>query len=62
MVTGPFLILAALILVGAVAAVRMRNLVHCVLAVAVVFVGLAAAYLQLGAQFVGWAQMLIYVG
>lgn len=40
----------------------LRNLVHCALAVAVAFAGLAAAYLQLGAQFVGFTQVLVYVG
>ena len=35
---------------------------HCALAVALTFVGLAAAYLQLNAQFVGLAQVLVYVG
>jgi NADH-quinone oxidoreductase subunit J len=47
---------------AAVAAMSLRNLVHCALAVAVAFAGLAAAYLQLNAQFVGFAQILVYVG
>ena len=40
----------------------LRNLVHCVLALTVTFAGLAAFYLQLDAQFVGFAQILVYVG
>jgi len=40
----------------------LRNLVHCVLAVTVTFAGLAAFYLQLDAQFVGFAQVLVYIG
>jgi NADH:ubiquinone oxidoreductase subunit 6 (subunit J) len=40
----------------------LRNLVHCALALVVAFAGLAAAYLQLGAQFVGFAQILVYIG
>ena len=40
----------------------LRNLVHCALALTVAFGGLAAAYLQLGAQFVGFTQVLVYVG
>jgi NADH-quinone oxidoreductase subunit J len=32
------------------------------LCLAVAFSGLAAFYLQLGAPFVGWAQILVYVG
>ena len=47
---------------GAVAAMRLRNLVHSVLALTLAFAGLAAVYLQLGAQFVGFAQILVYVG
>jgi NADH-quinone oxidoreductase subunit J len=57
-----FAIIAALTLVGAVAAMSLRNLVHCALCLAVAFAGLAAFYLQLGAAFVGWAQILVYVG
>jgi NADH-quinone oxidoreductase subunit J len=49
-------------LAGAVAAVALRNLVHCALALAVAFAGLAGLYLQLGAQFVGFAQVLVYIG
>ena len=40
----------------------LRNLVHCALALTVAFAGLAAAYLQLGAQFVGFTQILVYIG
>jgi NADH-quinone oxidoreductase subunit J len=36
--------------------------VHCVLALVLAFVGLAGLYLQLGAQFIGFAQVLVYVG
>ncbi len=58
----PFLIIAVLTIAAAVAAMSLRNLIHCALAVAVAFVGLAATYLQLDAQFVGFAQILVYVG
>ena len=57
-----FAIIAALTIAAAVAAMSLRNLVHCALAVAIAFAGLAAAYLQLDAQFVGFAQFLVYVG
>ena len=40
----------------------LRNLVHSVLALTVAFAGLAVVYLQLGAQFIGLAQILVYVG
>src|SRR5712691_292771 len=56
------IILALLTLVGAVAAMSLRNLVHCALALTLAFAGLAALYLQLDAQFVGFAQILIYIG
>jgi NADH:ubiquinone oxidoreductase subunit 6 (subunit J) len=54
--------LAALILFSAVAAVTLRNLVHCALALTVSFAGLAGMYLQLNAQFIGFSQLLVYIG
>src|ERR1041385_2354456 len=57
-----FAIIAAVTIAAAVAAMSLRNLVHCALALTVAFAGLAAAYLQLGAQFVGFTQLLVYVG
>jgi NADH-quinone oxidoreductase subunit J len=56
------LIIAALTVAGIVAAMALRNLVHCVLALTVGLSGLAALYLLLGAQFVGFTQVLVYVG
>lgn len=60
--TVGFFIIAAVTLAAAVAAVSLRNLVHCALALVVGLAGVAAAFLQLGAQFVGFAQVLIYIG
>jgi NADH-quinone oxidoreductase subunit J len=60
--TLPFLILAIMTLAGGVAAMTMRRLVHCALALVVSFAGLAALYLNLGAEFAGLAQLLVYVG
>ena len=57
-----FTIFAILTVAGAVAAMSLRNLVHSVLALTVAFAGLAVVYLQLGAQFIGLAQVLVYVG
>ncbi|HYG24550.1 MAG TPA: NADH-quinone oxidoreductase subunit J [Verrucomicrobiae bacterium] len=57
-----FAIIAALIIGSAVAAMTLRHLIHCSLALVVAFAGLAAVYLQLHAQFVGFAQLLVYVG
>jgi len=60
--TITFAIIAFVTITATVAAMSLRNLVHCALASAVAFGGLAAAYLQLDAQFVGFAQILVYVG
>jgi NADH-quinone oxidoreductase subunit J len=57
-----FWILSFLTVLGGLAAVTLRNTVHCALAVAVAFAGLALLYLQLDAQFAGFAQILIYIG
>jgi NADH:ubiquinone oxidoreductase subunit 6 (subunit J) len=57
-----FFILATITLVGACAAMMLRGLVHCALAVAIAFAGLGTLYLNLGAQFLGLAQLLVYVG
>src|SRR6266704_2736432 len=56
------IILGLLTLAGAIAAMSLRNLVHCALALTVTFAGLAALYLQLDAQFAGFAQILVYIG
>ena len=60
--TAPFAILALLTVASAVAAMSLRNLVHCALSLVITFLGLAALYLQLNAEFVGFAQVLVYVG
>jgi NADH-quinone oxidoreductase subunit J len=57
-----FLILAALTIVGTAAAMSLRNPIHCILALTAGLVGLAALYLELGAQFLGFTQVLVYVG
>jgi NADH-quinone oxidoreductase subunit J len=57
-----FTIFAILTVAGAVAAISLRNLVHSVLALTLAFAGLAAIYLLLGAQFIGFAQILVYIG
>ena len=57
-----FAILAALTVAGGLAAVMLRSIVHCVLALVVAFIGLALLFLRLHAQFAGFAQILVYVG
>jgi NADH-quinone oxidoreductase subunit J len=57
-----FLILAALTIAGTAAAMGLRNPIHCILALTVGLVGLAGLFLRLGAQFVGFTQVIVYVG
>ncbi|MGA7857215.1 MAG: NADH-quinone oxidoreductase subunit J [Terracidiphilus sp.] len=57
-----FYVLAALTVAGGLAAVLLRNLVHCALALTVAFAGLALLFLDLDAQFAGFAQILVYIG
>jgi NADH-quinone oxidoreductase subunit J len=60
--TPAFIAIAALTVASAIAAMSLRHLVHCALCGALTFGGLAALFLQLDAQFVGFAQLLVYVG
>lgn len=60
--SAAFYILAAITLAGAVAAMALRNLIHSVLCMAAAFAGIALIYLQLNAEFVGFAQIVVYIG
>jgi NADH-quinone oxidoreductase subunit J len=57
-----FYLTAVLTLAAAIAAMALRQMVHCALCAAAAFAGLAVIYLQLDAEFVGFAQVLVYVG
>jgi NADH-quinone oxidoreductase subunit J len=57
-----FFIIAAVTILSAMAAMALRNIVHCALLLTITFAGLAMFYLQLNAQFVGFAQVLVYIG
>jgi NADH-quinone oxidoreductase subunit J len=57
-----FWIISAITLLGAVLAVSLRNLVHCVLSLILFFIGIAAHYFLLRADFLGAVQILLYVG
>jgi NADH-quinone oxidoreductase subunit J len=57
-----FLILGTVTLLSATAAMSLRNLVHCALCGAITFLGLAGTFLLLQAEFVAFAQVLVYVG
>lgn len=60
--TFVFYILAAITVLGALAAVTLKNTVHCALALTAAFAGIALLFLQLDAQFAGFAQILVYIG
>ncbi len=57
-----FFIIALIVLGGAVSAVSLRNLIHCALALTAALAGTGVLFLTLGAQFAGFAQVLVYVG
>ena len=57
-----FYILAALTIAGGLAAILLKHLIHAALALTVAFAGLALLFLSLDAQFVGFAQILVYIG
>jgi NADH-quinone oxidoreductase subunit J len=57
-----FYVVAVLTVVGGLAAVLLKNTVHCALALTIAFAGLALLFLNLDAQFAGFAQILVYIG
>jgi len=60
--TAIFYLIAAITVAGGLAAVLLKNLVHCALAVTVAFGGIALLFLSLEAQFAGFVQILVYIG
>ncbi len=57
-----FYLISALAVGGALAAVLLKNLVHCALALTVAFLDWRFCFCRLDAQFAGFAQILVYVG
>jgi NADH-quinone oxidoreductase subunit J len=57
-----FLVLAVVGGLSAIAVVTARNVVHAALYLVVSLLSVAGVYLLLGAEFVAWVQILIYVG
>jgi NADH-quinone oxidoreductase subunit J len=57
-----FYVLAALTVAGSLAAMLLKNTVHCALALTVALAGLALLFLNLDAQFAGFAQIMVYIG
>ena len=60
--TAAFFVIAILTLAAALAAATLPKLVHAALCFALAFVGVAAFYFLLGAEFVGLVQVFVYVG
>jgi NADH-quinone oxidoreductase subunit J len=55
-------VLAVVGSIAAIAVVPARNVVHAALYLVVTLLSVGAVYLLLGAEFLGWVQILIYVG
>ena len=62
MSTVAFVVIAILTLAAAIAAASLPKLIHAALSFAVAFVGIAAFFFLLGAEFVGLVQVFVYVG
>src|SRR5712672_3603786 len=57
-----FIVIAILTLAAALAAATLQKLMHAALSFAVTFVGIAAFFFLLGAEFVGLVQVFVYIG
>jgi NADH-quinone oxidoreductase subunit J len=57
-----FILIAILTLAAALAAASLPKLIHAALSFAVTFVGVAAFFFLLGAEFVGLVQIFVYIG
>ncbi len=60
--SAAFIVIAILTLAGALAAATLPKLIHAALCLVVAFVGVAAFFFLLGAEFVGLVQIFVYVG
>lgn len=58
----PFLLIALVIVVTAAGAVALPKDIHCGLCAALSFFAIGVLYLHLGALFLGWMQLMVYVG
>lgn len=57
-----FYIIAAVMVIGAICVVILRNIFHCALALSLVAIGAAGLYFMLDAEFLAVVQILVYVG
>jgi NADH-quinone oxidoreductase subunit J len=62
MSTTAFIVIAILTLAGAFAAALLPKLIHAALCLVIAFIGIAAFFFLLGAEFVGLVQVFVYVG
>jgi len=62
MSTAAFIVIAILTLAAALAAASLPKLIHAAFCLVVAFVGMAAFFFLLGAEFVGLVQVFVYVG
>src|SRR2546422_4605337 len=60
--SAAFIVITILTLAAALAAATLQKLMHAALSFAVTFVGIAAFFFLLGAEFVGLVQVFIYIG
>ena len=60
--SAAFVVIAILTLAAALASASLPQLIHAALSFAVAFVGIAAFFFLLGAEFVGLVQVFVYVG
>jgi NADH:ubiquinone oxidoreductase subunit 6 (subunit J) len=62
MSSAAFILIAILTLAAALAAATLQKLMHAALSFAVTYVGIAAFFFLLGAEFVGLVQIFVYIG
>ena len=62
MSTAAFLVIGVLTLAAALAAATLPKLIHAALSLVVAFIGIAAFFFLLDAEFVGLVQVFVYVG
>ncbi|KIL40623.1 NADH:ubiquinone oxidoreductase subunit J [Gordoniibacillus kamchatkensis] len=57
-----FFVFSLVAICGAIFMISLTRVVHMVMALALTFLSLGGIYITLGAEFVGWVQVLIYAG
>ena len=60
--SAAFVLIAIIVLSGALAAAVLPKLIRAALSLVIVFVGVAAYFFLLGAEFVGLVQVFVYIG